>query len=118
VINCTDSALGSLKIIGVNPVSESGKSAKAANQEFVRIQNISKEPISLDGYYLQYRDGSFPFEVDTTLAPRKILTVRMGRGQPTDRVQYWGRNAPLLKNSSGTISLLSERNVPISSKSW
>lgn len=118
VINCTDSALGSLKIIGVNPVSESGKSAKAANQEFVRIQNISTEPISLDGYYLQYRDGSFPFEVDTTLAPRKILTVRMGRGQPTDRVQYWGRNAPLLKNSSGTISLLSERNVPISSKSW
>ena len=118
VIDCSDPALGSLKIVKVNPISESGNSAKAANQEFVRIRNISGKPISLDGYYLQYRDGSFPFEVDTILAPGKILTVRMGQGQPTDRVQYWGRNNPLLKNSSGTISLLSERNVPISSRSW
>lgn len=118
VIDCTDPAQGKLKITSVNAVSASSNKAKAANQEFVRIKNVSGSPITLDGYYLEHRDASYPFLVDTVLAPRNSITVRMGKGIPKPKTQYWGRTAPLLKNSGGTISLLSQRNVPISSRTW
>lgn len=118
VLDCTDPAQGKLKITRVNAVSTSSNKAKAANQEFVRIKNISGSPITLDGYYLEHRNASYPFLVDTVLAPGNAITVRMGKGTPRPKTQYWGRTAPLLKNSGGTISLLSQRNVPISSRTW
>ena len=82
------------------------------------IENRGKSEINLDGYYLRYRGASYPFTVDSRIAPGKKLTVFIGKGSPTWRAQYWGRDRPLLTNSSGTVELLSERNVMISSKSW
>ena len=116
--DCTDPAQGKLRITKVNPVAPAKNSARAANQEYIVIENKSDQEFNLDGYYLSYRSATYPFLVDSRIAPGKKLTVYIGKGSPTRRVQYWGRDEPLLRNSSGTVELLSERNVPISRKSW
>lgn len=118
VIDCTDPAQGTLRITDVNPVATAKKPARAANQEYVIIQNTGDQEINLDGYYLRYRSASYPFTVDSRIAPGKKLTVFIGKGVPTNKTQFWGRDRPLLMNSSGTVELLSERNVLISSKTW
>ena len=118
VIDCTDPAEGQLRITEVNPVTTAKRPSRAANQEYIVIENRGKSEINLDGYYLRYRGASYPFTVDSRIAPGKKLTVFIGKGSPTRRAQYWGRDRPLLTNSSGTVELLSERNVLISSKSW
>lgn len=118
VVDCTDPAQGQVHITKVNPITTAKKPARAANQEFIVIENRGSSEINLDGYYLEYRAASYPFLVDSRIAPGKKLTVFIGKGAPTRKVQYWGRERPLLRNKAGTVALLSERNVPISSKSW
>jgi len=118
VLDCTDPAQGKLKITKVNPFVTAKKQARAANQEYIVIKNTSKQEINLDGYYLSYLGASYPFLVDSRIRPGKTLTVFIGNGTPTRTTQYWGRSRTLLRDSGGTVRLLSERNVPISSKSW
>ena len=118
VLDCTDPAQGKLKITKVNPFVTAKKQARAANQEYIVIRNTSKEEINLDGYYLSYLAATYPFVVDSRIKPGKKLTVYIGKGTPTKTTQYWGRSRTLLRDSGGTVQLLSERNVPISSKSW
>jgi len=118
VIDCSDPAQGSLVITDVNPIAPAKNPARAANQEYVMLKNTGNQEINLDGYYLRYRGASYPFTVDSRIAPGRRLTVFIGKGVPTWRAQYWGRDRPLLKNESGTVELLSEREVLISSKSW
>jgi micrococcal nuclease len=118
LINCIDPAQGRLKIVEIETEAPAKNRAKAANQEFIVIKNAGPDEINLDGYYLSYRSSTYPFSVDSRIAPGKKVTVYIGKGSPTRTTQYWGRDAPLLRNSGGTIELLSERNVPISSKSW
>lgn len=118
VVDCTDPAQGQVHITKVNPIATAKSPARAANQEFIVIENRGSSEINLDGYYLEYRAASYPFLVDSRIAPGKKLTVFIGKGAPTRKVQYWGRERPLLRNKAGTVALLSERNVPISSKSW
>lgn len=117
-IDCTDPAQGALKITKVQPIATAKKPARAANEEYVVIENTGDTEINLDGYYLNYSSATYPFLVDSRIAPGKKLTVRIGQGEPTRRTQYWGRDQPLLRNKGGRIELLSERNAPISSKSW
>src|SRR6056297_426881 len=118
VLDCTDPAQGILRITDVNPIATAKRPARAANQEYIVIENRGKTEINLDGYYLRYRGASYPFLVNSRIAPGQKMTVFIGKGQPTRRTQYWGREGPLLRNKSGTVDLLSERNVPISSKTW
>jgi micrococcal nuclease len=118
VLDCTDPAQGKLKITKVNPFVTAKKQSRAANQEYIVIRNTSKEEINLDGYYLSYLAATYPFVVDSRIKPGKNVTVFIGKGTPTRATQYWGRSRTLLRDSGGTVRLLSERNVPISSKSW
>lgn len=117
-IDCNDPAQGKLRITKVNPIAGAKNPAKAANEEYIVIQNRSDQEFNLDGYYLSYRSATYPFLVNSRIAPGKTMTVFIGKGTPTRLTQYWGRDEPLLRNSSGTVQLLSERNVPISSRSW
>lgn len=117
-VDCTDPAQGNLKITKVQPVATATNAARAANQEYLVIRNTGAEEINLDGYYLSYRSATYPFLVDSRVPAGGKLTVRIGKGDPTRRTQYWGRDRPLLQNKGGTIELLSERNVLISSKTW
>ncbi len=118
LLDCTDPAQGKLKITQVNPFVTAKKQARAANQEYVVIRNDSRQEFNLDGYYLSYLGASYPFLVDSRIKPGKKLTVFIGKGTPTRTTQFWGRNRTLLQDAGGTVRLLSERNVPISSKSW
>jgi endonuclease YncB( thermonuclease family) len=118
VLDCTDPAQGVLRITEVNPVATAKKPARAANQEYIVLENRGPTEVNLDGYYLAYRGASYPFLVDSRISPGRKLTVFIGKGQPTRRTQYWGRQSPLLQNKSGTVELLSERNVVISRKTW
>ena len=118
VLDCTNPAQGKLKITKVNPFVTAKKQSRAANQEYIVIKNTSKQEINLDGYYLSYLGASYPFLVDSRIGPGKTLTVFIGKGTPTGTTQYWGRSRTLLRDSGGTVQLLSEQNVPISSKSW
>ena len=118
VLDCTDPAQGKLVITKVQPFATTTKPARAANQEYIVIRNESKREFNLDGYYLSYLGASYPFVVDSRIRPGKSLTVYIGKGVPTRSTQYWGRTGPLLRDTGGTIRLLSETNVPISSKNW
>jgi hypothetical protein len=118
VVDCTDPAQGELQISEINPVAKVRNRARAANQEYIVIKNRGKSEVNLDNYYLRYREASYPFAVDSRIAPGRKLTVFIGKGPVTWEAQYWGRDRPLLRDESGTIELLSERNVPISSKTW
>jgi micrococcal nuclease len=118
VLDCTDPAQGKLKITKVNPFVTARKPSRAANQEYIVIRNTSRQEINLDGYYLSYLAATYPFVVDSRIKPGKTLTVFIGKGTPTRTTQFWGRSRTLLRDSGGTVQLLSERNVPISSKSW
>lgn len=118
VIGCTDPAQGKLTITKVNPFSTAKKPGRAANQEYIVIRNTSRREFNLDGYYLSYLGASYPFLVDSRIKPGKSLTVFIGKGTPTRTQQFWDRSGTLLRDSGGTVRLLSETNVPISSKSW
>ena len=118
VLDCSDPAQGALRITKVNPFVTARKQSKAANQEYIAIRNVSKRPVRLDGYYLSYLAASHPFEVDSQIAPGATLTIYIGKGQPTATRQFWGRDRTLLRDSGGTVRLLSETDAPISGKSW
>ena len=118
VLDCTDPAQGVLRITRVNPFVTAKKPAKAANQEFIVIRNLSMKPVRLDGYYLSYLAASHPFEVGSQIGPGGSLTLYIGKGAPTVTRQFWGRDRTLLRDVGGTVRLLSETNAPISSKSW
>ncbi len=117
-LDCSDALRGRVRIAAVQPVQTSSKPRVAANQEYIVIRNRSAAPALLDGYYLRYRTSTYAFLPNTRIAPGARLTVRMGTGTPTRRVQYWGRVRPLLTNGGGTVSLLSPTNVLVSKKSW
>ena len=118
VLDCTDPAQGKLTIAKVNPTATAQKPRRAANQEYIVIRNTSQREFNLDGYYLSYLAASYPFLVDSRIKPGKSLTVFIGQGTPSRTQQFWGRSGTLLRDTGGTVQLLSERNVLISSRSW
>jgi micrococcal nuclease len=118
VLDCTDPMQGVLRISSVNAVATATTAAKRANQEYVKIKNTGSLPALLDGYYLRRGLSTYPFLVNTVIAPGKTLTVRIGKGTPTRFTQYWGQNSTLLNDNKDKVSLLSNRNVLISQKSW
>ena len=118
VLDCTDLMQGVLRISSVNAVATATAAAKRANQEYIKIKNTGSKPALLDGYYLRRGLSTYPFLVNTVIAPGKTLTVRIGKGIPTRFTQYWGRSSTLLNDNKDKVSLLSNRNVLISQKSW
>lgn len=118
VLDCTDPMQGVLRISKVNAVSTATWMPLRANQEYIKITNDGSAPALLDGYYLRRGLSTYPFLVNTEIAPGKTLTVRIGKGIPTRSTQYWGRNATLLKDRKDRVALMSNRNVTISAKAW
>jgi hypothetical protein len=92
--------------------------SQRTNQEYIRIKNTGKSLVLLDGYHLRRDVSTYPFLPDTSIRPGQSLTVRIGKGQPTDSTQYWGRDSTLLRDSGDSVALMSNRNVTISAKKW
>lgn len=118
VLDCTDPLQGVVRISDVNAVATAQSPAKRANQEFIKIKNFGQTPALLDGYYLRRGVSTYPFLVNSTIPPGATLTVRIGKGIPTQTTQYWGRDKTLLNDNKDRVALLSDRNVTISAKSW
>lgn len=118
VLDCTDPLQGVVRISDVNAVATAKSPAKRANQEYIKIKNGGTTPVLLDGYYLRRGLSTYPFLVNTTIAPGATLTVRIGKGTPTQTTQYWGRDSTLLNDNKDRVALLSNRNVTISAKAW
>ena len=118
VLDCSDPMKGVLRITKVNATSTAKKMSRRTNQEYIRIKNTGKSSVLLDGYHLRRDVSTYPFLPDTSIRPGQSLTVRIGKGQPTDSTQYWGRDSTLLRDSGDSVALLSNRNVTISAKKW
>lgn len=119
LVDCSnDPLVGRVKIVDVNAKSKNRSAARAANEEYVVVKNVGSTPVLLDGYYLRRKVSTFQFPANTTLAPNQALTVRIGKGSPSDATQYWGQSRPLLTNSHDRVELLSNRDVRISDIRW
>lgn len=118
VLDCTDPLRGVVRITDVNAVATATSPAKRANQEYIKIRNFGRTSVLLDGYYLRRGMSTYPFLVNSTIKPGGILTVRIGKGTPTQTTQYWGRTSTLLNDNKDRVALLSDRNVTISAKAW
>jgi endonuclease YncB( thermonuclease family) len=120
VLDCDqDPLLRRVAITAVQPfVTPGSRGVAAANQEYIDVRNISRQPVLMDGAFLRVGAATYPFLANTVIAPGKRVRVRMGQGTPTRRVQYWGRTRPLLPDRGATAQLLSARNVEISRFRW
>lgn len=119
LVDCSnDPLVGQVKIVEVNAKSKNRSAAKAANEEFVVVKNVSSAAVLLDGYYLRRKVSTFQFPANTILQPGQTLTVRIGKGSPSAATQYWGQSRPLLTNTHDRVELLSNRDVRISEVHW
>lgn len=118
ILDCTDPLTGQVRIVKVNPRSKSVLPARAANEEYVVIKNVSAAPALLDGYYLRRKVSTYPFPPNTVILPGQPITVRIGKGATTSDIFYWGRSAPLLTNRHDRVEMLSNQNVVVSAKRW
>jgi micrococcal nuclease len=116
--SCSDPLQGKMRITLVNAKSTAASPARRANQEYVVITNVGSTSVLLDGYYLKRKASTHPINANTVLPPGGRLTVHIGRGTDTARVQYWGMPSTLLTDSADSVRLLSRTNVPISRVSW
>ena len=118
VLDCSDPMKGVLRITKVNATSTAKKMSRRTNQEYITIKNTGRSTVLLDGYHLRRDVSTYPFLPNTSIRPYESLTVRIGKGQPTDSTQYWGRDSTLLRDSGDSVALMSNRNVTISAKKW
>jgi micrococcal nuclease len=120
IVDCdNDPLIGALKITRVQAKSEPGATGvKAANQEYVDVRNVSDSLVLLDGVFLRTKLSTYPFLANTRLAPGTRIRVRMGKGIPKPRTQYWGRSRPLLPDKGGVMQLRTARDILISRKRW
>ena len=118
VSDCTDALKGHVVIVKVNAKSRAKSPAARANQEFVIVKNIGSTPALLDGYYLRRTASTYPFMANTWLQPGESMTVRIGRGTPSEHMQFWGQPSTLLDDAHDCVSLLSNQNVKISEVHW
>jgi micrococcal nuclease len=118
VLDCSDPLQGVVRISAVNAVSTANTLAKRANEEYIKLKNTGATAVLLDGYYLRRGLSTYPFLTDTVIAPGKTLTIRIGKGTPTQTTQYWGQSSTLLNDSKDRVALLSNTNVTISAKAW
>jgi endonuclease YncB( thermonuclease family) len=120
VVDCDqDPLLRRVAITMVQPFVTPGKrGVAAANEEYIDVTNISRQPVLMDGAFLRVGAATYPFLANTVIAPGKRVRVRIGQGTPTRRVQYWGRPRPLLPDRGAVAQLLSARNVEISRFRW
>ena len=118
VTGCSDPLLGTVVIARVQPRSTATSPARAANQEWVLLTNLSSAPVSLDGYFLSRKISTYPFLPNTTLAPHGSLRVRIGSGTPSATTQFWGQPRPLLTNRHDTVELRSPYDMLVDRKAW
>lgn len=120
ILDCDqDPLLRRVAITAVQPfVTPGSRGVAAANQEYIDVRNISRQPVLMDGAFLRVGAATYPFLANTVIAPGKRVRVRIGQGAPTRRTQYWGRTRPLLPDRGATAQLLSARNVVISRFRW
>ena len=120
VVDCDrDPLLRRVAITKVQPfVTPGNRGAAAANEEFIDVTNISRQPVLMDGAFLRVGAATYPFLANTVIQPGKRVRVRIGPGTPTRRTQYWGRPRPLLPDRGAVAQLLSARNVEISRFRW
>jgi endonuclease YncB( thermonuclease family) len=89
-----------------------------ADNEWVRVRNVAKERIWLDGIQLRVRVHAHEFVTGTYLEPGERLTVRVGRGMDRRTTQYWGKDAPILRNAGDAAELLTFDERRIDCMSW
>ena len=117
-VDCADALVGRVRITKVNYKAPPGPLPKRANAEYIRLTNVSAQPVRLDGYFLRRQVSTYAILPGTVIPPRRTLTVRIGRGVPTATTQYWGRTRPLLNDAGDAVELRSPTNVLISAKRW
>jgi len=120
VLDCDqDPLLRRVAITAVQPfVTPGSRGTEAANQEYIDVRNISRQPVLMDGAFLRVGAATYPFLANTVIAPGNRVRVRIGPGTPTRRTQYWGRPRPLLPDRGAVAQLLSASNVEISRFRW
>jgi micrococcal nuclease len=72
------------------------------NGEYARVRNPGPRPLRLGRWW--FRDSSarrFVFPRGTVVAPRRSVTLRVGRGRATKRRLHWGLPKPAFENASG-----------------
>ncbi|MEW6296731.1 MAG: lamin tail domain-containing protein [Thermodesulfobacteriota bacterium] len=99
---------GPLKITTVQADAE-GDDGRNLNGEYVRVCNVSTEPVALAGFAVQDAQGHRYVFPGGSLAPGYTALLLSGSGQDTtrrgQRLFYWGSARPIWNNSGDTAYL-------------
>ncbi|MGH8102973.1 MAG: lamin tail domain-containing protein [bacterium] len=101
----------------------SGDESKDPNLEYLRVCNISLDPISLIGYKLTDAQRHAYFFPDVTLPPGYTVVVFSGKGpdltDPSRPIElYWGAPYPIWNNSGDTATIYDPKGKRVDSKTY
>lgn len=115
VVDCRTALAGKLRI---DHVEYDPPGVDTADTEYVRLRNVSDVRVHLDGYQLLTWPHAHEFRANTYLDPGERLTVTVGKGSATRTQQYWGKDAPILRNGGDVVEILSWDERPVHCRAW
>jgi endonuclease YncB( thermonuclease family) len=76
------------------------------NNEWVEVLNQGTDTVSLAGWWVRSAaQDSFVFPAGTSLAPGKVLKLRIGKGTSTSSTFYWGNSVARFPNLTATARI-------------
>nr|WP_231134443.1 lamin tail domain-containing protein [Motilibacter deserti] len=87
-------------------------------KEYVRVRNLSPEPVSLDGYVLRAGAQLWTFPPGSEVAAGRELTVVFGSGDQRALTQFTDTYGAVLANAGGTARVASPDGVVVACSAW
>lgn len=81
-----------------------GNDGQNVNGEWVDVTNLGANPVDLSGWWVRdaayrgYKAHGYTFPAGTVVAPGDRLRLKVGRGNDSGGVLYWGLDIPIFAN--------------------
>lgn len=115
VVSCATSLRGKLVI---DHVEYDPPGVDSADDEYVRLKNVSGSRIQLDGYQLRNIYVAHEFRFGTYLDAGETLTVTVGKGTSSRTQQFWGQDEAMLRNAGDRVDVLSFDERFVDCEDW
>jgi len=95
-----------------------GDDATNPNGEWVTINNVTSNNISLKDYFIKLGGKTYYFTNETYISPMGYIRVYIGSGTNTQESLYWGYPSGIMSNAGGEILLKNIAGTIAASKQW
>jgi micrococcal nuclease len=108
---------GRLRVADIN-ADAAGNDNENLNDEYVVLENVGEESLSLAGWTVTDEAGKTYTFGDVTLAPGERVTLHSGAGSDTATDIYWGQGGAVWNNGGDTVTVRDASGAVVAERSY